>query len=121
MEVNNYLPDRLRILSQEGKVREPEIVTYYYDTSLNFTNEELEQLEEWKNHISAVSMDAMFRLLFIKQCNALNENLPELFEKTMTMELLLTISYNDPDGVVYKAIHDKENILMWNPKEEMDR
>jgi len=108
MEVNNYLPDRLRILSsgREG-VREPEIVTYYYDTSLNFTNEELEQLEEWKNHGSAVSMDAMFRLLFIKQCNALNENLPELFEKTHDYaELLLTISYNDPDGVVYKLIHD---------------
>ena len=52
-------------------------------------------------------MDKMFQLLFIKQCNALNDNLPELFEKTNDYaELLLTISYNDPDGVVYRLVHD---------------
>ena len=108
MEVNNYLPDRLRILSsgREG-VREPEIVTYYYDTSLSFTDKELKALESWRADGSNIAMDKMFQLLFIKQCNALNDNLPELFEKTNDYaELLLTISYNDPDGVVYRLVHD---------------
>ncbi|NME96559.1 BREX-1 system adenine-specific DNA-methyltransferase PglX [Clostridium cochlearium] len=108
MEVNNYLPDKMRVLSsgREG-VNEPEFVTYYQDTSLNFTDRELEQLSNWKIDGSATAMEKMFHLLFIKQCNALNENLPELFEKTDDYaELLLTISYNDPDGVLYKLVHD---------------
>jgi hypothetical protein len=108
MEVNDYLPDRMRILSsgREG-VNEPEFVTNYPDTSLEFTDEELEQLEIWKADGSALTMGKLFHLLFIKQCNALNENLPELFEKTNDYaELLLTISYNDSDGVLYKLVHD---------------
>lgn len=52
-------------------------------------------------------MDELFQYLFIKQCNALNANLPELFEKTNDYtELLLTVSYNDVEGVIYKLIHD---------------
>ena len=108
MEVNGYMPDRMRILSsgREG-VNEPEFVTNYFDTSLDFTDEELAKLEEWQADGSAEAMENMFHLLFIKQCNALNKNLPELFEKTDDYsELLLTISYNDPDGVVYKLVHD---------------
>ncbi|KAA8675104.1 BREX-1 system adenine-specific DNA-methyltransferase PglX [Clostridium sp. HV4-5-A1G] len=108
MEVNNYLPDKMRILSsgREG-VNEPEFVTHYLDTSLNFTENERNQLVEWKIDGRAPAMEKMFHLLFIKECNALNESLPELFEKTDDYaELLLNISYNDPDGVVYKLVHD---------------
>jgi type II restriction/modification system DNA methylase subunit YeeA len=108
MEVNNYLPDKMRILSsgREG-VNEPELVTHYLDTSLNFTENERNQLVEWKIDGRAPAMEKMFHLLFIKECNALNESLPELFEKTDDYaELLLNISYNDPDGVVYKLVHD---------------
>ena len=49
----------------------------------------------------------MFRILFLKQCNALNEILPALFEKTKNYtELLLSLSVIDQDGVVYHLIHD---------------
>lgn len=52
-------------------------------------------------------MDELFQFLFVKQCNALNANLPELFEKTNDYsELLLNVSYNDVEGVIYKLIHD---------------
>lgn len=52
-------------------------------------------------------MDELFQFLFIKQCNALNANLPELFEKTNDYtELLLAVSYNDIEGVIYKLVHD---------------
>jgi type II restriction/modification system DNA methylase subunit YeeA len=108
MEVNNYLPDKMRVLSsgREG-VNEPEFVTHYEDTSLYFTNKEREQLASWKIDGSATAMDNMFQLLFIKQCNALHENLPELFEETNDYaELLLAISYNDPNGVLYKLVDD---------------
>lgn len=108
MEVNNYMPDRIRVLSSgiEG-VNEPEIVTNYTYTSLDLNDEELEQLSDWQLDGSNTSMEKMFRYLFIKQCNALNDNLPELFEKTDDYaELLLTISYNDKDGVLYKLVHE---------------
>ena len=124
MEVNNYLPDGMRVLSSSREeVKVPEIVTYYYDTSLDFTDEELKQLEEWKSDGSLVSMDAMFRLLFIKQCNALNKNLPGIFEKIHDYaEILLTISYNDPDGVVYKLVHDinEEYFNMESPNGQVE-
>jgi hypothetical protein len=108
MEVNNYLPDKMRVLSSgRDGVNEPEFVTYYQDTSLNFTDRELEQLSNWKIDGSATAMEKMFHLLFIKQCNALNENLPELFEKTNDYaELLLTISYIDEEGVLYKLVNE---------------
>ena len=40
-------------------------------------------------------------MLFIKQCNKLHEILPALFEETLDYtELLLNISFTDPDGIV---------------------
>ena len=52
-------------------------------------------------------LDKLFCILFIKQCNALNEQLPALFEKTNDYtELLLNISVIDKKGVVYKLVHD---------------
>lgn len=107
MEVNNYLPSRIRVLSSTGEgVKEPEIIRHYEDIDLNLTQREIAQFNEWSGEASVLSMDKLFHSLFIKQCNALNRNLPELFEKTDDyMELLLTISYNDPDGVLYRLVH----------------
>ena len=46
-------------------------------------------------------------MLFIKQCNALNAILPELFEKTNDYtELLMNVSFTDKDGVVYRLVQD---------------
>lgn len=108
MEVNNYMPDKMRVLSsgKEG-VREPEFVTYYRDTDIGIKEEEFEKLDELKLDGSAKAMEELFQFMFIKQCNALNKNLPKLFEKTDDYaELLLNISYTDPEGVVYKLIED---------------
>ncbi|MDK2828005.1 MAG: hypothetical protein PWP67_805 [Clostridium butyricum] len=102
MEVNDYLPTRVRVLSSEtaGK-REPDIVTQFLDVDLNMTPEELENVQKAKEENR---YDDAFRMLFIKQCNELNEILPGLFEKTDDyMELLLKISYTT-DGVVRMLI-----------------
>lgn len=102
MEVNDYLPTRVRVLSSEiaGK-KEPDIVTQFLDVDLNMTPEELENVQKAKEENR---YDDAFRMLFIKQCNELNEILPGLFEKTDDyMELLLRISYTT-DGVVRMLI-----------------
>lgn len=104
MEVNDYLPSHMRVLSAETGKLEPDIVTNPFDAELEFTVEEREKVIQLKTENQ---LDELFRILFIKQCNALNEYLPALFEKTNDYtELLLNISVIDRDGVVYKLVHD---------------
>lgn len=56
-------------------------------------------------------LDELFRMLFIKQCNKLHDILPELFEKTDDYsELLLTISFTDPEGIIHHLINDIEDV-----------
>ncbi len=109
MEVNDYLPSRIRVLSSEsvGK-NEPDLVTNPFDTDLDFTSYEKDRIVQLKNDNQ---LDELFRILFIKQCNALNVILPNLFEKTCDYtELLLNVAFTDKDGVVYHLVNDiKEN------------
>ena len=105
MEINDYLPSRIRVLSSEnsGKL-EPDFVTTPFDTDLDFTPYERDRVLQLKDENR---LDELFRALFIKQCNKLHEILPELFEATSDYtELLLTISFTDKDGVVYHLTHD---------------
>ena len=106
MEVNDYLPGRIRVLSAEGnkdKV-EPDIAAAPFDAGLQFTDAETQQIAQLK---SENKLDDLFRLLFVKQCNALNKILPFLFEKTSDYtELLLNLSVTDNDGVVRRLIND---------------
>ena len=100
MEVNDYLPSRIRVLSSEnpGKL-EPDFVTTPFDAGLDLTPAERDRVLRLKDENR---LDELFRMLFIKQCNKLHELLPELFEATSDYtELLLTLSFTDKDGVVY--------------------
>ena len=104
MEVNDYLPSHIRVLSSDTGKLEPDLVTTPFDAELEFTNAEQQTIIDLKN---ANKLDEVFRMLFIKQCNALNEILPALFEKTNDYtELLLNLSVIDQDGVVYHLVHD---------------
>ena len=104
MEVNDYLPSHIRVLSSESGKLEPDLVTTPFDAELPFTAEEEAQIFQLKQDNK---LDEVFRILFLKQCNALNEILPALFEKTKNYtELLLSLSIIDQDGVVYHLIHD---------------
>lgn len=105
MEVNDYLPSRIRVLSSEnpGKL-EPDFVTAPFDAGLDLTPAERDRVLRLKDENR---LDELFRMLFIKQCNKLHELLPELFEATSDYtELLLTLSFTDKDGVVYHLTHD---------------
>ena len=104
IKFNNYLHSHLRLLSSESGKVEPDLVTTPFDAELPFTAEEEAQIIQWKQDNK---LDELFRFLFIKQCNALNEILPGLFEKTTDYtEVLLNLSVVDQEGVVYKLTHD---------------
>ena len=95
MEVNDYLPSHIRVLSSDQGKIEPDLVTTPFDADLDFTRDEQQTIMDLK---SENKLDELFRLLFIKQCNALNEILPALFEKTSDYtELLLNISAIDKE------------------------
>ena len=104
MEVNDYLPSHIRVLSSDSGKMEPDLVTNPFSAGLSFTSDEEQAIYQLKQENK---LDEVFRILFIKQCNALNENLPALFEKTSDYtELLLNLSVIDQDGVVYHLVHD---------------
>ena len=104
MEVNDYLPSHIRVLSSESGKVEPDLVTTPFDAGLDFTPDEEQALLRLKNDNK---LDEAFRLLFIKQCNALNAVLPALFEQTSDYtELLLSLSVVDQEGDVYRLVHD---------------
>ncbi len=105
MEVNDYLPSRIRVLSSESITKiEPDLVTTPFDSDLDFSPYEKDRIVQLKHNNK---LDELFQMLFIKQCNALNAILPNLFEKTSDYtELLLNVSFTDKDGVVYRLVHD---------------
>lgn len=104
MEVNDYLPSHVRVLSSDTGKLEPDMISSPFDAELEFTDREKEEILQLKTDNK---LDELFCLLFIKQCNALNEYLPALFERTADYtELLLNLSVIDRDGVVYKLVHD---------------
>ncbi len=124
MEVNDYLPTRVRVLSSEtsGK-KEPDIVTQAPDNvDLNFTEAEKQQVRELK---AKQKMDEAFQLLFIKQCNELNKILPKLFERTSSgeldyTELLFSLSFIQSDGIIARLLEideedfkDQVQIIGW--------
>lgn len=112
MEVNDYLPSRVRVLSSEkdGK-NEPDLVTMAPDVDLPFTEEEKEKIYDLKMKGTIAASDELFQKLFIKQCNALHEILPELFEETQDYtELLLDISYANKDDVIYMLVNQEDGI-----------
>ena len=108
MEVNDYLPSGVRVLSSENKAKkEPDLVTTPFDTDLEFTSYEQDRIIQLKDDNK---LDELFRMLFIKQCNKLHDVLPELFEKTDDYsELLLTISFTDTEGIIHHLINDIED------------
>lgn len=105
MEVNDYIPGHVRPLSsmKPGK-KEPDLVSDPFSGRLRFSDEETAQLQKWQ---LTSDSDAIFNVVFLKQCNALHDLLPKLFEKTdEETELLLSLSVMDKEGVVYRLTHD---------------
>lgn len=111
MEVNDYLPGRTRVLSSENPMKaEPDLVTSPFDSDLTFTDQEKKTILQMKDENR---LDELFRFLFIRQCHELHSSLPVLFDEgtgidraDSYLELLLTISFTDKDGVLWHLVHD---------------
>ena len=111
MEVNDYLPGRVRVLSStlEGKA-EPDLVSNPFEGGLTFTEQEQDTILHFKDENR---LDELFRMLFIMECQSLSAILPGLFEKQEESwqprdyyALLLNINFTDRDGLVWHLTHD---------------
>lgn len=112
MEVNDYLPNRVRVLSseKEGKM-EPDLVTQAPDVDLDLTAQEKEEIINWKMSGTSEDTDKLYCKLFLKQCHQLHDILPGLFEADSDyMELLFGISYTNKDDVIYMLVNPETGI-----------
>lgn len=106
MEVNRYLP--VRVLSSEITGQKlPDLVKAPFSGDLEFTEDEKQRIFDLQD---ANKEDGLFRFLFFKQCNDLSRILPRLFEdldgSNSFSELLIVLSFNDPNGVVYRLVNE---------------
>ncbi len=112
MEVNDYLPNRVRVLSseKEGKM-EPDLVTQAPDVDLDLTAQEKKEIINWKMSGTSEDTDKLYCKLFLKQCHQLHDILPGLFEADSDyMELLFGISYTNKDDVIYMLVNPETGI-----------
>ena len=112
MEVNDYLPNRVRVLSseKEGKM-EPDLVTQAPDVDFDLTAQEKEEIISWKMSGTSEDTDKLYCKLFLKQCHQLHDILPGLFEDDSDyMEVLFGISYTNKDDVIYMLVNPETGI-----------
>ena len=102
MEVNNYLPSRVRVLSSEEGKNEPDIINEAMEISDDlggYSNQEKELITTALTEKTPELMDNLYTMLFIKQCDALSEILPGLFEETSNYLKLLFTPHYDRDVI----------------------
>ena len=92
MEVNDYLPTRVRALSSSipGSV-EPELIKEASNVDLKVDKQKIYEMKLSNN------VEGLFKYMIIAQCNALNESLPFMFEKIGHYTEILF-----PDGLLNK-------------------
>ena len=102
MEVNNYLPSHTRIFSDEDGNFKPEVLTDAVNLEIDGLDKALvlELLEQQKN-------EQLYQYIIITQCNALNEGLPEMFERIGGWtELLFPKNLLREDSVIAHMVKD---------------
>ncbi len=111
MEVNDYLPSGVRVLSSGTKLKVPDILREAFnieDELGGYSSDERAIIQKALDTEELSDMDAAYVILFTKQANALNQYLPELFEKTDDfMQLLFTPSYSVGSFVILWMIFVK--------------
>lgn len=103
MEVHEYLPEKVNVLSSSVGRVDPDILFDYDTMDLAIKHEEVREL------INAGNTEAAFRLLFVAQCNSLNRILPFMFEEIQDYtELLLPDFLLDAESVIKTLVQSKE-------------
>lgn len=108
MEINNYLPSRVRVLSSEEGRNEPDIINEAMEIGDDLGGYSVQEKELISNALTEKTpelMDSLYTMLFVKQCDALSEILPGLFEETSSyLKLLFTPHYDH--GVIKELIDE---------------
>lgn len=100
MEVNGYLPTRVRVFTDENNAFKPQILTEAIHMELDGLD--MEKVYAYKE---ANDEDELYKYLLITQCNALNSVLPGMFQKIADYtELLFPDNLLREDSVVQQMI-----------------
>ncbi len=102
MEVNDYLPTHIRVFSDASGNFNPEILK-------DVLHLDLPGLDKAKvsDLLNANKTEELYRYLLLTQCNALNEALPEMFERLGSYtEMLLPNNILKPDSVLGRLVTD---------------
>lgn len=117
MEVNGYLPSMVRVFTDETGAFKPEILKEAMTV-------ELAGLDRAKvlDLIDKQNNNELYQYLLITQCNALNDCLPQMFERIDNWtELLFPKNLLRPDGILGRLVtdiseedwHDAVEIIGW--------
>ncbi len=102
MEVNGFLPSKVRVFTDENGTFKPEILKEAMTVEIDGLDRSivLDLLDKQNN-------EELYKYLLITQCNALNQGLPYMFEKISNWtELLFPANLLRPDSVLGKLISD---------------
>lgn len=102
MEVNGYLPSKVRVFTDENGAFRPEILKQAMSVELDGLDRDkvLDLLDKQDN-------EELFKYLLITQCNALNVGLPYMFEKIGGWtELLFPANLLRADSVIGQMISE---------------
>ena len=99
MEVNGYLPSGVRVLSSaEPGRKDPDIIREALNTGLDLDSGLVYRLQDDND------IETLYRYLLVKQCNALNEILPGLFEEISDYTEILLPSNLLAEGSVIRQL-----------------
>ena len=99
MEVNNYLPSRTRVFSNEKGEFKPQILTDAI--SLELDGLDMDKVFELKD---ANRTEELYKYLLVTQCNALSRILPGMFQKLEDYTELLLPDYLLREGSVIEQM-----------------
>lgn len=109
MEVHNYFDHGFKVLTSSDGSYEPDILknAHFLIDELNLNVNVIQSLKD-QNKI-----EELYRYILFKQCNALNDILPDLFDKDQSyMELLLPQNLLSNDSVIRKITSIPEEDFM---------
>lgn len=104
MEVNNYLPQRVRVFTNESNELQPEILT-------DAMHIELDGLDKQKvfKLLEDNNKDELYKYLLLTLCNDMNRYLPEMFSSISDYKtLLLPDNLLEHEGVLFRLVNDMD-------------
>ncbi|MDU6339854.1 MAG: BREX-1 system adenine-specific DNA-methyltransferase PglX [Clostridium sp.] len=109
MEVNDYLPTGIRILSseEEGK-KEPDVLSKVNDIADDL-NLDMNYVYELHDKNTEGAREELYKYILVRQCNELGNIIPQMFEKIQDYtELLLPDNLLQDGSVIRKMVEDIE-------------